>query len=245
MKTQRIVSPPGACRRGFTLFELLTVLVIISIISALVVTAVTSLGKSDGFNNATTTISTLLEQARAYAMANNTYVFVGFEETDGSQPAGGPQNSGAGYVGRVAIQAFASMDGTMNLGTSSQTGTSNLVAINKLQILNNIDFPSKLNEATGTLPNRPASPDYILGSASFPTIPSANFITARNFTFSKVIAFDSLGVVHLPTSPVTSGFQYIEIDAQPTNGSVISPNGTNVSAIELDATTGAVTVYRS
>src|ERR1700744_1900659 len=81
-------------RRGFSLIELLTVLVIISIMSALAVTAISSMGKADGFNSATSTLSTLLEQARAYAMANNTYVFVGIAETDASQPAGGPQNSG-------------------------------------------------------------------------------------------------------------------------------------------------------
>ncbi len=75
--------------------------------------------KPDSFNNATSTISTLVEQARAYAMANNTYVFVGVVETDGSQPASGPQSTG---IGRVAIQAFAALDGTMNFTASNLHG---------------------------------------------------------------------------------------------------------------------------
>ncbi len=218
-------------RRGFSLVELLTVLVIISIVSALAFEAMGSLGKSDGFNNATSTMSTLLEQARAYAMANNTYVFVGIVETDASQSAGGAQATG---VGRVAMQAFAAQDGTMNFSAT------NLVAIDKLQILNNVDLPSALTVTSGTLPNRPTA-DHNIDDAAL-SVPSA--ITSRNFTFSKVIAFDSLGVVHIPTSPQITGFQYLEIDAQPTNGTVISSKA-NASAIQVDATTGAVTVYRS
>ena len=226
-------------RRGFSLLELLTVLVIISIMSALVVAAIGSLGKADGFNSATTALSTLLEQARAYAMANNTYVFVGIEETDASQPAGGAQNSG---IGRVALQAYASLDGTLNLAAGNRQ------AIDRLQILNNLHIPASLSATSGTLANRPSA-DYSLGSStgstSYPTVSSGNIITAGNFTFTKVIAFDALGVVHIPTSPAISGFQYIEIDAEPTNGTVISTNTTNVSAIQIDATTGAVTVFRS
>lgn len=232
-------SLPRGNRRGFSLVELLTVLVIVSIMSALVVAAIGSLGKADGFNSATSTLSTLLEQARAYAMANNTYVFVGIEETDASQPAGGAQTPG---IGRVAIQAFASQDGTLNLAAS------NLTAINRLQVLNNLHVPASLTATSGTLPNRPTA-DYSLGSASggtsFPTVSSANAITSRNFTFTKIVAFDALGIVHIPTSPAISGFQYIEIDAQPTNGTVISTTAANFSAIQIDATTGAVTVFRS
>ena len=239
MKTLRYSPSLRSSRRGFSLVELLTVLLIISLLSALAVAALNSLGKSEGFNSATTTLSTLLEQARAYAMANNTYVFVGIEDTDASQSAGGTQNPG---IGRVAIQAFASQDGTLNLGAS------NLTAINRLQILNNLHVPASLSATSGTLANRPSA-DYSLGSTTggttFPTVSSANAIISRNFTFSKVIAFDALGIVHIPTSPAISGFQYIEIDAEPTNGTTISANTTNVSAIQIDATTGAITVFRS
>ena len=241
MKTLRVPFPASAARRGFSLVELLTVLVIISILSALAFAAFTSLGKSDSFNNATSTISTLLEQARAYAMANNTYVFVGIEETNGSQPASGPQSAG---IGRVAIQAFAALDGTMNLTAS------NLTAIDRLQVLNNVDLPAALSATSGTLPNRPTA-DYFLGSNIFPAVSSSSAITSRNFSFTKIIAFDSLGVVHVPAATPPTGFQYIEIDVQPANGSTVLDTSANVSAypnvsaIEVDATNGVVTVYRS
>ena len=174
MKTLRVPVSVSARRRGFSLVELLTVLLIISIMSALAITAFTSLGKSDGFANATTTISTLLEQARAYAMANNTYVFVGIEETNGSTPSSATQTAGQG---RVAMQAFASLDGTLNLTST------NLAAINRLQILNNVDLPASLSATTGTLPNRPSGSSisiYYLGSSSFPTLSGSNQITSRN-----------------------------------------------------------------
>ena len=76
-------------------------------------------------------------------------------------------------------------------------------------------------------------------------------ITSRNFSFTKIIAFDSLGVVHVPAATPPTGFQYIEIDVQPANGSTVLDTSANVSAypnvsaIEVDATNGVVTVYRS
>jgi prepilin-type N-terminal cleavage/methylation domain-containing protein len=230
MKDSRVPIPP-AKSRGFSLGELLIVLAIISVMSAL---AFAALGKADGFNNATSTISTVLEQARAYAMANNTYVFVGIEETDGATASSATQTAGSG---RVALQAFASLDGTLNLASA------NLAPIDRLQILNGVDLPASLQANTGALANRPATSSvYFFGSSSFPA--ASTQIVSRNFTFSKVIAFNSLGTVSIPSS-TTTGFQYLEIDAQPAYGDVVTASPKNVSAIQVDATTGIVTVYRS
>jgi len=231
---------PKCLSHGFSMVELLVVLAIISIMSAVAVTAIASLGKADGFNIAMSSVSLVLERARAYAMANNTYVFVGIEETDAAQTATDIQQTGGGHIGRVAIQAFASVDGTMNLASS------NLVSINKLQILNNVDIPASLSQTSGALAGRPTTtPDFNMGASSFPVLSNASSITSRNYTFNKVIAFDSLGVVHVPAATPSSGYQYIEIDVQPTNGNVIPSKVSNVGVVEIDATTGAVTVYHS
>src|SRR6202022_1653616 len=59
--------------RGFTLLELLVVIAIISILFVLLVPAFTTRKSADDMTNAAYTITGVLEQARAYAMGNNTY----------------------------------------------------------------------------------------------------------------------------------------------------------------------------
>jgi hypothetical protein len=60
------------------------------------------------------------------------------------------------------------------------------------------------------------------------------------------MAFDPQGTVHLPASTTQSGLlQYLEIDLQESNGSTAPTAATNVSAIQVDGLTGAVTIYRS
>lgn len=66
---------------GFSLVELLSVMAIMSVLFALGAPLATgSLRKAGDMNQAVLQISLLLEQARTYAMANNTYVWVGFSE---------------------------------------------------------------------------------------------------------------------------------------------------------------------
>src|SRR5436305_14549657 len=84
-------------------------------------------------------------------MANNTYVWVGFYEEDGSKqsvtPAPDPRCTGC--VGRLVLSVAASKSGT-NLGadlSSSATGTENfidatqLAQVNKLMKIDNVHLP--------------------------------------------------------------------------------------------------------
>src|SRR5438105_14977663 len=80
----------GRLTSGFTLIELLVVIGIIVILTALLTPAFTTLKSGSDVTSAAYTIKGVLEQARTYAMANNTYTWVGFYEEDVSQSSSNP-----------------------------------------------------------------------------------------------------------------------------------------------------------
>src|SRR2546429_4150409 len=101
-------------RRAFTLLEMLVVMGIIATLMVLVAPAFTNLKSAGDVTNAVYGIQGLLDNARTYAKANNTYVFVGFAEVDSSVDSSvTPQvTTGSTPYGRVAVAVVASKDGT-------------------------------------------------------------------------------------------------------------------------------------
>ena len=100
--------------RGFTLIELLIVISIIAILMVLLAPAFTSLKSAGDVTSAAYTIKGVLDTARTYAKANNTYTWVGFYEEDVSQPSiSHGTDPCTGCVGRVVISIVASKDGTI------------------------------------------------------------------------------------------------------------------------------------
>ena len=127
---------------AFTLLELLSVVGIIALLLVLLAPAFTTIKSGADVTNAAYTIKGVLDTARTYAKANNTYTWVGFFEEDISNPP----NAGAG---RLVMSIVASKDGT-NLGadpSSSATGTENwidptqLTQVAKLVKIDNFHFP--------------------------------------------------------------------------------------------------------
>lgn len=157
--------------RGFTLLELLIVVGIIALLLVLIAPAFTNIRSAGDVTSAAYTIKGVLDTARTYAKANNTYTWVGFFEEDISQP---PATAG---VGRLVMSIVASMDGT-NLGadaSSSVTGTDNfidptrLIQVGKLIKIDNIHPPlfamcSGTNCTGDTFDTRPVlQPDPFVG----------------------------------------------------------------------------------
>ena len=127
---------------AFTLLELLIVVGIIALLLVLLAPAFTTIKSGADVTNAAYMIKGVLDTARTYAKANNTYTWVGFFEEDISNPP----NAGAG---RLVMSIVASKDGT-NLGadpSSSATGTENwidpthLTQVAKLVKIDNFHFP--------------------------------------------------------------------------------------------------------
>src|SRR6266536_4983087 len=85
-------------QHGLSLIELLVVIAIIVLVTALIVPAFTSIKSGGDVTSAAYTVKGVLEQARTYAMANNTYTWVGFYEEDVSNPS---PNSATPKIGRI------------------------------------------------------------------------------------------------------------------------------------------------
>jgi type II secretory pathway pseudopilin PulG len=257
------------------LLELLVVVGIISMLLALVAPAFTSLKSAGDVNSAVYGIKGLLENARTYAKANHTYVFVGFAEVDASVSSSvSPQvTTGATPYGRVAVAVVASKDGTRQCQyvTSNQcsdwaanyaNGT-NLIAIGKLQRYENLHFLVNFPSWTPTAhPNskmarfQPSASPYTLGlSTSTSVTPFAwplgsPLDSSYQYRFNKVINFDPRGIARIATSGNGDEIaRLMEIDFQPTHGTLVPPVPTNQdvgnhAAIQIAPTTGAIRVYR-
>src|ERR1700686_958237 len=94
----RLSNSHPKARSSFTLIELMVVIGIIVLFSVLLVPAFTSLKGSGDITNTAYAITGVLEQARNYALANNTYVWVGFYEEDSASST--PTAATPAYPGR-------------------------------------------------------------------------------------------------------------------------------------------------
>src|SRR5207237_4838930 len=115
---QRVRTALKLKRGAFTLIEMIVVTGVIAILMVLVVPAFTSIKGAGDLTSAAYTIKGVLEQARTYAMANNTYVWVGFYEENTTATA--PTNVAPPYPGkgRVLMAVVYSQDGTSTLSAS-------------------------------------------------------------------------------------------------------------------------------
>src|SRR6266404_7733101 len=244
--------------RGFTLIESLIVVGIIGLLLVLIAPAFTTIKGGTDVTSAAYTIKGVLDTARTYAKANSTYTWVGFKEVDVSQDASvSPQISG---IGRVAMAIVASKDGTRgyditntNLpspsGWTNYNNGANLVAVGKLQYLNNVHLAGALTTAGNMARPNVSSNNYIIGLAPASVTPFdwplGSALNAGQYSFQKVINFDPQGVARIQYSTNSDAIAaYTEVDLQQAHGNTVDPNSPNVVAIQLSGVGGSVTIYR-
>jgi prepilin-type N-terminal cleavage/methylation domain-containing protein len=238
---------------GFTLLELLIVVGIIGLLLVLVAPAFTYIKGGNDVTSAAYTIKGVLDTARTYAKANNTYTWVGFKEVvvDGTS--------------RLAVAIIASKDGTRgyditninlpNPAWTSYDSGANFVAVMKLQYLDNIHLATTLNGPSNPPPTsgnmaRPfiQSDNYVIGNAPASVTPFdwplGSALGSGQYSFQKVVNFDPQGVARIQYSTTADTIvPYTEVGLQQTHGTSVS-SSPNVAAIQLGGVGGEVTIYR-
>lgn len=236
-------------KNGFTLIEILAVITIVAILAGVVLSSIAGLDSAGNINTATYQLKSLLEGARSYATANNTYVWVGFYEEASASP-------GTPGIGRIVVSVVASSDGTtvytlpLSTTTAIDTTSATLLQVYKPVKINNVHlnmFPA--GTGTGnTFAMRPA-----ISSATQQISPSVNpsLTTFRypvgsatpQYTFSKAIQFSPRGEARVDNSS-NSIAPVVEIGLQPTHGTVVNTASQNVVALQITGIAGYVTIYR-
>ena len=136
--------------RAFSLLELLVVISIVAIMMVLSGPMIVSLVHSQSEDVAITDLSAALEEARAYAMANNTYVRVGFGEV--SKPGLGPQ---------LVVLSVSSVDGTLSAATPSDlASTQKWPAAGLPLVLSNFNVNNGLGDTSDTTPDATDFPAF-------------------------------------------------------------------------------------
>jgi type II secretory pathway pseudopilin PulG len=240
-------SPSKRHEAAFSLVELLVVISIMIVVAALIAPAFTSLKGAGDVTSAAYTIEGVLDQARTYAMANNTYTWVGFYEEDASQSSTNPPTAG---VGRLVMSIVASKDGTTVYNPNSTVNPdpidpTKLAQLGKLLRIENVHLPlfaigagtgtsfdtrptlqndpvvgyndSRFGELNGSSPN--TAPATNNGNSKFPfQYPVSNPAPAAQYTFRKTLQFDPRGEGRINSTYDVR--RVIEIGLMPTRGNV-------------------------
>jgi type II secretory pathway pseudopilin PulG len=259
---------------AFTLLELLIVVGIIALLMVLIAPAFTTIKSAGDVTSAAYTIKGVLDTARTYAKANNTYTWVGFYEEDGSIPSvtPAPNPSCPGCVGRLVMSIVASKDGTDVYGSlrGATIDATRLTQVGKLIKIDNIHLPLfTLGTGTGsTFDARPSpSPASEANFSRFGELnvsppntaplttpfnlqyPVGDPAPTPQYTFSKLLQFSPRG----ESSVLGDGAirRIVEIGLIQTHGNV-APTPTpsagkyvgNVVAVQINGFAGDVKIYR-
>jgi type II secretory pathway pseudopilin PulG len=229
---------------AFTLLELLIVIGIIALLLVLLAPAFTSIKSGTDATSAAYTIKGVLDTARTYAQANNTYTWVGFFEEDESQP---PATAG---TGRVVLSVVASKDGTTiyNSGSPGSIDATKLIQVGKLAKIDNIHLPifnpgSNTGDTFDTRPWPSPTPTpandsrfgelNLTGTQSAPTTntqfpfqyPVGSPAPTAQYTFQKTLQFNPRGESTINSGLGVGGVTYavkpiVEIGLIQTHGNV-------------------------
>jgi prepilin-type N-terminal cleavage/methylation domain-containing protein len=218
--------------RGFTLIELLVVIALIAALMAMAGPAVNALQGAANLTKASEDLKSVFEQARAHAMANNNYVYVGVVEIDEADTSTNkPLPSGGAIMAGIA----ASKTGTAVRTDPITTDAVSLVS--RPFKLQNVVMTDVAND-TGGLVNRKTGENVVALMAA--NTPGLKWPGSGGVAFDKVIEFDPQGVARLARSHAATTIDgYIEIPLRQKTG-----GQDNAAVIQIDGITGVARLYR-
>lgn len=229
--------------RGSRAFSMLELLVVMCVMITLMTAATLVLGGAKGAADITRIaydIRGTLDLARTYAMANNTYVWVGFFEESTTGTPGTPGS------GRVVMSMVASKDGTKiysDTAVAPQTLTSSqLVQIGRIRKYEQTKLAAFTTGDINNASYTNAATTYQVGDATFSN--GSTFSTSQGataYSFSKIIQFSPQGDA---TKIVDSPTPLMEIGLRPTHGDTPDLASKNLVAIQVAGIGGQVRVYR-
>jgi prepilin-type N-terminal cleavage/methylation domain-containing protein len=237
---------------GFTLIELLVVMGIIAILMVLIAPAFTTIKSAGDVTGAAYTIKGVLDTARTYAKANNTYVWVGFFEENVANPVS--PNPDTPAIGRLVMSIVASKDGTNVYGSGTgNIDPTKLIQIGKLTKIDNVhlwthtDAPSGTGETYDSRPN--VASTFCIGNSS-PSDSTTPFqypvgapAPTAQYTFRKLVQFSAGGEARINNN--SNALQVAaEIGLRATHGVTVDTGSPNLVAIQFGGLNADVRIYR-
>lgn len=240
-------------RAAFSLLEV----IIVAGIMVVILSLVTPVFRSEkSASTAAYEVAGVFNRARAYAMANSAYVYVGLFEEDGSRPSVGPGGSAPAGVGRVVMAAVATKDGMTGYDEANKTWAAyddggNLLALDKLWRFEGLSVSGTRLGDTGGMARPSLAPNGILVSGSTVALtpftwPLGKAQGSGQYHFQAVICFGPQGVARVldeDHQSFTSIPSVLEIGFATAHGNAVR-SGSNVAVVQIDAMTGATRVYR-
>jgi prepilin-type N-terminal cleavage/methylation domain-containing protein len=244
---------PPSPQRGFTLIELLVVMAIIGILMVLIVPAFTTIKSGTDLTTAANTIKGVLDTARTYAKANNTYTWVGFFEEDVSQPWHPSTSLTPTGIGRIIMSIVASKDGT-NVGSVGSTiDPTKVIQVGTLTKIDNVHLAA-FTDGSGTYPGTtfPTRPPVTFNGVQYSLVnlPLSTALfqyplsgTAQ-YNFVMAVQFSSGGETRIDNN-IYAAQTAAEVGLEPTHGAVVPASlPADIVAIQFTGEGGAVTIYR-
>jgi len=248
------VGKERGCRSsGFTLLELIIVLGIVALLLVLIAPALTTIKSGGDVTGAAYTIKGVLDTARTYAKANNTYTWVGFYEENVAQPS--PDPSATPAIGRIVMSIVASKDGTNVVSSGATNDPTKLSQLGKLTKIDNVHLAA-FPDATATPP--PISfntrPPVTFSGIQYSFAGMANSATTLfryplagtlQYAFVKAVQFGSDGEARIISDSANAVQTAAEVGLEPTHGNVVpNPTPANLVAIQFTGVGGDVIIYR-
>ncbi len=213
-------------KKGFTLVELLCVIAIISILAAACGPSIAGVATGDRLTNNIYELSGLIQQSRMTAVAQHTYVWVGFHAyTQNGNPS-------------LMVASVLPSSGLL-----AANGIQTDIANNQYQISTSRFVIRNAELATtGNYKNLPGLDTHNTDAASQSYTFQLNIPGTSNATFSEVIVFGPNGEVNLPQSDGTLQVaQCVGIGLTAVPGSASSLHS---AAIQIHGLSGQVSVFQ-